>query len=200
MFGRAEPLGWLYYADNSYVATRLLWFTGLPLDSAVYGHRTIELYIKAFLVSRGVEVKPGSPAWGHDLAALGEAAASYDPGFRKEAVARRLRFFERYFDYVRYPGDLVAPADGSQTWFAFNANITPLDELVAFIRPRIRLEDEDWQRSVVHTLVRGSDAERGYQHRALTDGNAQVDVINCLSSAEPQIAFDPSFRYDKPGC
>lgn len=198
MFGKAEPRGWLYYADNSYVAARLLWFTRLHLDSAVYGHRTIELYIKAFLVSRGVDVKPGSPAWGHGLAALGEAAAGHDPAFAKETVARRLRFFERYFDYVRYPSDVVAPDDGSGTWFAFDANITPLDELVAFIRPRISLEDDDWRKSVVHTLVcRGAS---DYQHRALTDANAQVGVIDCLSSGEPDIMFDQSFRYDRPGC
>jgi hypothetical protein len=198
MFGKSDPLGWLHYADNSYVATRLLWLSRLPLDSAVYGHRTIELYIKAFLVSRGVEVKPGSPAWGHDLAALGEAAARYDPAFAEEAVARRLRFFERYFDYVRYPSDVVAPDDGSLTWFAFDVNITPLDELVAFIRPRIRLEDDDWRRSVIHTLVYGGEIE--YQHRALTDGNGQVGVIDCLSSGAPEITFDPSFHYDRPGC
>jgi hypothetical protein len=97
MFDKTEPVVWLYYADNSYVATRLLWFTRLALDSAVYSHRTVELYLKAFLVSQGAEVKPGLPAWGHDLARLGEAAAGYDPGFAKGDVARRLLFFERYF-------------------------------------------------------------------------------------------------------
>lgn len=199
MFGTTEPVGWVHYADNSYVATRLLWITGLPLESAVYGHRTIELYIKAFLVGQGVEVRPGSRAWGHELGALGEAATRYDSAFGKEAVARRLRFFERYFNYVRYPGDVVAPSDGSLTWFAFDANITPLDELVAFVRPRIRLDDEDWRRSVIHTLI-GSDAKNGYQRRALTDRNAQLDIINCLSTGHPDVPFNVSFRYDRPGC
>jgi hypothetical protein len=41
MFGKTEPAGWLHYADSSYVATRLLWFTNLTIDSAVYGHRTL---------------------------------------------------------------------------------------------------------------------------------------------------------------
>ena len=53
MFGRTEAAIWLRYADSSYVATRLLWFTRLVRDSAVYGHRTLELYLKAFLISRG---------------------------------------------------------------------------------------------------------------------------------------------------
>ena len=199
MFGKAEPVTWLHYADNSYIATRLLWFTRLELDSAVYGHRTIELYLKAFLVSRGVGVKPGSPAWGHELAALGEAAAGYDRAFARDDVARRLHFFERYFDYVRYPGDVVAPDDGSLTWFAFDANITPLDELVAFVRPRIRLGDEDWRNSLIHKLL-GSVAGNGYQRKALTDANLQVGIIDCATSGDPDVTFDPSFRYDRPGC
>jgi hypothetical protein len=198
MFGKAEPVAWLHYADGSYIATRLLWFTGLTLDSAVYGHRTIELYVKAFLVSLGVEAKPGSPAWGHDLATLGEVAARYDRAFAREDVARRLRFFDRYFDYVRYPGDMAPPPDGSLTWFAFDANITPLDELVAFVRPRIRLDAEDWRRSLVHELL--SDGDENYQRKALTDKNPQVGVIDCTTSGERDVTFDPSFRYDKPGC
>lgn len=199
MFVSADTSTWLYYADNSYVATRLLWFIRLPLDSSVYGHRTIELYMKAFLVSRGVEVKRGSSAWGHDLSDLGDAAAKHDQEFAKEAVVRRLYFFERYFDYVRYPGDNVAPDDGSLTWFAFDANIAPLDELVAFVRPRICLEDEEWRCSVVHELLLGS-ADNSYQSRALTDANAHVDIINCLSTGDPEVKFNPSFHYDRPGC
>ncbi len=197
-FGKREPVAWLHYADSSYIATRLLWFTDLTFDSAVYGHRTVELYVKAFLVSLGVEVKRGSPAWGHDLATLGEDAARYDKAFAREDVARRLRFFDRYFDYVRYPGDIAAPPDGSLTWFAFDANITPLDELVAFVRPRIRLDDEDWRGSRVHVLLSGGDDN--YQRKALIDGNRQVGTIDCTTSGEPEVTFDPSFRYDKPGC
>jgi hypothetical protein len=198
MFDKGDPIVWLHYADNSYVATRLLWFTRLALDSAVYGHRTIELYLNAFLASQGVEVKPGSPAWGHDLAALGNAAAGHNRAFAREDVVRRLGFFERYFDYVRYPGDITAPVDGSLTWFAFDANITPLDELVAFIRPRIRLHDEDWRRSLIHALLSGEND--GYQRRALTDGNLQVGIIDCVTSSDPDVTFDSSFRYDQPGC
>jgi hypothetical protein len=198
MFGKV-PGAWLYYADSSYVATRLLWFTGLKIDSAVYGHRTLELYLKAFLVSRGVEVKPGSPAWGHDLAMLGEEAKIYDRTFAQDDVQRRLCFFDRYFGHVRYPGDIVAPKDGSLTWFAFTANIAPLDELVAFVRPRIRLSDVDWRSGLVHELLHRGDA-RGFQRDVLIDGNRQVNIIDCVTPGDPDITFDVSFRYDRPGC
>jgi hypothetical protein len=199
MFGKAEPVGWLYYADSSYVVTRLLWFTKLTIDSAVYSHRTLELYVKAFLISRGVEGKPGSPAWGHDLAMLGEEAQKHDGASARDEVQRRLRFFDRYFNYVRYPSDAVAPDDGSLTWFAFDANIMPVDDLVAFIRPRICVSDEDWRTSLIHELLGGGNA-RGYQRDALIDGNRHINIIDCVASGDPDVIFDASFRYDKPGC
>lgn len=199
MFGKAEPVGWLYYADNSYIATRLLWFTKLTMDSSVYGHRTLELYLKAFLVSRGVEVALGSPAWGHDLAVLGEEARKHDRAFARDDVQRRLRFFDRYFAYVRYPSEVVAPDDGSLTWFAFDANIIPVDDLVAFVRPRICVSDEDWRRSLIHEVLVGGNA-RGYQRDALLDGNRHVSIVDCVTSGDPEVNFDESFRYDRPGC
>jgi hypothetical protein len=101
--------------------------------------------------------------------------------------------------YVRYPGDVVAPKDGSLIWFAFDGTITPLDELVAFVRPRIRLENEDWRRSVVHELLGGA-LDNEYQRRALTDANAQVAIIDCMTSSHPDVPFDSSFLYDRLGC
>ena len=95
MFGKDNAYAWLCYADNSYIASRLLWFTGFMLETPVQGHRTLELYLKTFLISRGVEVKPGSAAWGHELVALGKAAADFDQAFAADDVHRRLRYFER---------------------------------------------------------------------------------------------------------
>lgn len=198
MFGEQNTYAWLGYADNSYVASRLLWFTGFTLEAPVQGHRTLELYLKAFLVSSGVEVKPGSRAWGHELKGLGEAAAESDRAFSAQDVSTRLQYFERYFDYVRYPGDRVGPDDGSGTWFAFDANVVPLDELVAFIRPRIRIGPDDWARTVIHQLLAGSGGNP-YQLRALRDDNHHLTIIDCLSSSEPDVAFT-SFRYNQPGC
>jgi len=198
MFGKDNAYAWLCYADNSYIASRLLWFTGFMLETPVQGHRTLELYLKTFLISRGVEVKPGSAAWGHELVALGKAAADFDQAFAADDVHRRLRYFERYFDYVRYPGDHVGPDDGSGTWFAFDANVAPLDELVAFIRPRIRIGADDWTKTVIHRLLHGGDANP-HQLRALTDGNRHLAIIDCAASGEPDVAFT-SFRYDRPGC
>lgn len=53
MFGNDYSDVWLSYADNSYIISRLLWFTGFMLECPVNVHRTIELYLKAFLVGQG---------------------------------------------------------------------------------------------------------------------------------------------------
>lgn len=78
MFGRSNPEVWLHYADNSYISSRLLYFTGFALENPVSAHRTLELYLKTFLLVKGVEVKPSSPAWGQRLSQLGELAATLD--------------------------------------------------------------------------------------------------------------------------
>ena len=52
---------------------------------------------------------------------------------------------------------------------------------------------------VVHELLHGGDA-RGFQRDALIDGNRHVNIIDCLTSGNPDITFDVSFCYDRPGC
>ena len=63
MFDPSSPQIWLGYADHSYVATRLLWFTGFPFEAPVSAHRTIELYLKTFLVGNGEKIAKGQPGW-----------------------------------------------------------------------------------------------------------------------------------------
>ena len=72
MFGTDNPAVWVAYADRSYLITRLLWFTGFMFDAPVSSHRTLELYLKAFLVSQGEDVAKGKVTWGHDLKGLTE--------------------------------------------------------------------------------------------------------------------------------
>jgi len=200
MFDPTSAFFWVRYADRSYVATRLLWFTGLQDEATVSAHRTIELYLKAFLVSYGEPVKPRANAWGHSLATLGVVSEQYSPEFARREVKRRLAFLQRYFDYVRYPSDQCAPSDGSGTWFCFDANIIPMDELTAFIRPRIRLETHDWQQSEIRTILSLDSPQFGYQKRALTDANEMLPIINCSETAMADVPFSESFEYDLPGC
>lgn len=200
MFDPTSPEIWLGYADESYVTTRLLWFTGLSIDASVNAHRTVELYLKAYLVGAGQEVSPGSRSWGHRLGELGEVCGRYSSEFLAEAVARRLIFFERYFDFVRYPNEPGSPEDGSLIWFGFNSNIGPLDELVAFIRPRISLPNSAWSNSKLNELSSSQFPERGYQKRALTDSNKHLNLILCNKTGSSRVPFDNSFRYDKLGC
>ena len=200
MFDPNSPLIWLHYADSSYTATRLLWFTGLWKEAPVSAHRTIELYLKAFLVSHGEEVRPGSPAWGHLLGDLGDTCSRYASAFGDQAVVRRLSFFQRYFDFVRYPSEPGSPDDGSLVWFSFDSNIQPLDELVAFIRPRIQLADTDWLDSLIHQTISSDSPESGYQRRALTDSNLSLTTIDCTKTESVFVSFDERFDYDMPGC
>ena len=61
MFGKDYGDIWVHYADDSYIATRLLWFTGLWFEASVNAHRTIELYLKAYLVGQEIGITKGSP-------------------------------------------------------------------------------------------------------------------------------------------
>src|SRR5688500_10313757 len=97
MFDPDAAHSWVVYADGSYIATRLLWFTTRQLDSAVMAHRTVELYLKAYLVGKGVSIRPGSEGWGHMLVKLNEACCRYSIDFSTEAFSRRVGFFDRYF-------------------------------------------------------------------------------------------------------
>src|SRR3546814_2735528 len=112
------PDVWRGYADYSYVASRLLWFTGNTTEASVNAHRTVELYLKAYLVGTGEGVRLQSRSWGHKLGKLGDVCAEHSSDFSEIAVARRLAFFERYFEFVRYPSEPGSPTDGSLIWLA----------------------------------------------------------------------------------
>lgn len=200
MFGNNHSEIWLEYADKSYIATRLLWFTGFTNESPVTAHRTIELYLKSFLVGQAVPIEKGSPAWGHRLGDLCEEAAKVDSSFANDDVLRRARFFERYFVYVRYPSQQGSPDDGSLTWLSFDSNILPLDEVVAFIRPRIKIDDDRWAFTAIKCLLADRDAAQPHQLRALEDSNTLLDVINTDRTHQSNVQFNKNFVYDKPGC
>lgn len=200
MFDPTSPEIWLGYADESYVATRLLWFSGMFIQAPVAAHRTVELYLKAYLVSAGEEVRPGKRSWGHKLSDLGEVCGTFASDFLAEAVARRLLFYERYFRFVRYPSDPGSPEDGSLIWLSFDSNIAPLDELAAFIRPRIFLSESAWSNSKLNELSSSQFPKHGLQKRALNDSNKHLDLILCDQTNSSRVPFDSEFDFDKPGC
>ncbi len=197
MFGRDLPEAWLDYADRSYVSTRLLWFSGFTLDTPVYAHRTIELYLKAYLVAQGKMIQPGS-VWGHDLEELRSRCEALDSSFCAPEFTRRIGYFQRYFDLVRYPCDLEGElTDGSGIWFAWDANILPLDQMVAFLRPRIPFCG--WEATWLHQISLDSDHSKP-QPGALRDANSHLDQILCMETHQSVVEFDEAFTYDLPGC
>jgi hypothetical protein len=201
MFGTNNLEAWLFYADGSYVATRLLWFMNFMFQAPVNSHRTIELYLKTYLVSKGKIIKKGKQAWGHDLQQLARACTSHNEDFTDTALLRRISFFQRYHDLVRYPSEIEGKLeDGSLIWFGFDSAILPLDEVVAFIRPRIPLTNQAWTNSRLNTLYRNNEPEWSYQRKALIDHNSHIHEIICESTNNVRINFDPRFSLDLPGC
>ena len=200
MYDPDQAHSWIIYGDESYIATRLLWFTGQHLNASVAGHRTIELYLKAYLVSSGASIQPSSEAWGHSLQKLGDACQSHSADFAIEAVSRRLGFLDQYFELVRYPSNLEKLPDGQLLWFSYDANISPLDELVAFIRPRVQLEPSEWTSTPIHLVRNGESADKGFQRRAIEDANEHLSEIDCCKSDSTTVDFDEDFSYDLPGC
>ena len=197
MFDPTDARSWLNYGDRSYLATRLLWFVGFRLDVPVQAHRTIELYLKALLVSFGRRIVRGN-VWGHDLGVLyAECVAGY-PAFANPDVERRLRFLNRYFEYVRYPSEPGSPEDGSLVWFSFEANVEILDQLVAYVRPRVQLPEAAWAESKLTSAAKADAAS--FEHRALSDDNAELKTILCRRSSDAHVAFPAEFRFDQPSC
>ncbi|HEB85290.1 MAG TPA: hypothetical protein ENI92_09875 [Bacteroidetes bacterium] len=200
MYDPDHTFSWIVYGDGSYIATRLLWFTSRQLEASVLSQRTVELYLKAYLVSNGVSIVRGSEGWGHQLTKLKEECSVYSTDFSLEAFSRRVGFFDRYFELVRYPSKLDALKDGQMIWFSFDATIEPLDEIVAFVRPRVKLTQDEWKATVISSVLNGPLKLYGYQQKALRDHNDHIDVIACSESVESKVLFNKHFSYDLPGC
>lgn len=201
MFGINNPEAWLFHADGSYIATRLLWFSHFMIEAPVNSHHTIELYLKTYLVSSGATIKKGQRSWGHDLVQLTKACSNYSIDFSTPELVRRIAFYQRYHELVRYPSEIEgALQDGSLIWFSFDSAILPLDEVVAFVRPRIHLSNECWKNSRLNMLSREEKPEWSLQQRALKNTNNYINQINCDHTHHTQIKFDSHFKLDLPGC
>jgi hypothetical protein len=131
---------------------------------------------------------------------LNEACSGHSPDFSIEAFSRRVGFFDRYFELVRYPSNLDGLRGGQMIWFSFDANIQPLDEIVAFVRPRVEMMTDEWRATEIFSVLSGPSELYGYQQRALKDLNDHIDIIACSESGNPVVTFNENFSYDLPGC
>lgn len=200
MFEPNSTGSWLVYADESYIATRLLHFTGLFIESSVNAHRTVELILKAYLVSQSHGIKRGD-VWGHELGPLLKKCAAHDSGFDMQPLGRRVAYFQNYFDLVRYPTCLDDKlSDGRLIWFGEGSLFVPLDEVMAFVRPRIVMLDSDWLKSHLSQVRNSNNPMTEYQKKALIEQNQHIDEIICSTTTSTQVAFDPGFTLDLPGC
>lgn len=222
MFNTDIPVVWINYADNSYIISRMLFFTNFLLESPVNAHRTMELYLKAYLVSNSLEVSIKGKAWGHNLIELNNHCTKYDPSFNNTELIRRLKYFQRYFDLVRYPSSIEGKlTEGTGIWFSFESNVLPLDEVVAFIRPRVKLPQKEWKQTIINTKHSGElkkkleelrgiyptnnkhsseKDEMDFQERALLASNDMLDYIVCKKTYKSDVKFDSKYHFDLPGC
>ena len=200
MYDPDEAHSWIVYGDGTYIATRMLWFTSRQLEASILSHRTVELYLKAYLASIGIPIEHGSEGWGHKLTKLNEACSAGSTDFSFEAFSRRVGFLDRYFEFVRYPSKLDTLKDGQGISFSFDANIQPLDEIVAYVRPRVEMAPEQWKSTEISSVLNGPSDRYGYQQKALRDHNNHIDVIACSESGAPIVQFKECFSYDLPGC
>lgn len=187
---------WLLMTDLDYIAGRLLHFTGFHFQPPVLFHHAIEKYLKAYLISQGEKVEKNSKVWGHDLVRLSKLCKKYDKDFGNAAVRRRLEYMTRHFSMSRYADDFEKMS--KNIWYGY-PNIETADELVAFIRPRIKLAKKDWESSILHSLVLSTDKKGGYRKRALTDQNKFLNIIDCKKTKKVSIEFS-DFHYDTGVC
>lgn len=200
MYDPSLPKAWLDYADRSYMGTRLLWLCNFTIDAPVNAHRTIEFFLKSYLVSKGEMVRKGSPCWGHELDNLRLVCEKYNNSFSNDEFTRRVRYFQRYFDLVRYPIDIKDKLkDGSMIWFGIDA-MPIIDEMVAFIRPRIYLSGDDWSHTWLNSIYTEKPEKHDMQYRALVDQNKHIEIIICKNSFESSFEFSKDFNLDFPGC
>jgi hypothetical protein len=85
-------------------------------------------------------------------------------------------------------------------WFSFDVNIQSLDEIVAFVRPRVEMTSEQWKATEIFSVLNSSSDRHRYQQKALRDHNDHIDVIACRESGQPAVHFNERFSYDLPGC
>jgi hypothetical protein len=85
-------------------------------------------------------------------------------------------------------------------WFSLDANIQPLDEIVALARPRVEMMPEQWMATPIFSVLSGPSDIYGFQQKALRDHNDLIDIIACSETKNSVVNFDENFSYDLGGC
>ena len=135
-----EGYFWVLWADMDWVAARVVYLernAKLYAPAGLLAHKALEQYLKAFLRSHG-DAKEWRGRKGHDLPLLTSSCEVHDEYFRHATIKARFQmFYDVYlaWEYPRVAGTYTCdPVMGGD-------NLGVLDELVANIRPRIKLAD-----------------------------------------------------------
>ncbi|MEN8373938.1 MAG: hypothetical protein ABFS34_00660 [Gemmatimonadota bacterium] len=183
-----SPGAWLAYADEAYLAARLLWFTGIPIESALSAHRALERYFKGYLTASGVRMEGEVGAWGRNLDTMRSVAAAFDETFREESVRARTRGLQALYRELKEPRKGAGEGDVRLSWARV---IVPTDDLVAFLRPRVRLDPSAWARTPLNLERHRDGRPNPFRRRALSQHNPHLDTILCTETGRPPLAFRP---------
>jgi hypothetical protein len=182
------PEVWLAYGDEAYLAARLLWFTGFPVESALSAHRGLERYFKAYLTASGVRMEGDIGAWGRNIDTMRSVASAFDEAFRGDDVRARTRALQRLFKDLREPADA---RDRPAPLLSWAGVIAPADDLVAFLRPRVRVDPQVWPRLPLAVTAAGDGRPNPFRSRALSEHNPHLDIILCADTCQPTPDFQP---------
>lgn len=145
---------WLEWADQDYVAARvllrygayMLWFPAIFL-----GHRALEKYLKAVLVSYGKKIgmkKQGGDAWGHNLECLAGKCKDVIPlTCDTSSILASPDFLSCLAKCSDYYGQIRYPAASRHIIIQRAEVLSLLDKTVSVIRPLARFEIEKLPRT-----------------------------------------------------
>ena len=95
---KEDALEWFRKGDEDLKAAKVLYNTGLYGPSCFHSQQAVEKYLKAFLLSRNMEISKT-----HNLKLLINKCRDVDPSF-SELLKRGVHYLTEYAVEVRYPG------------------------------------------------------------------------------------------------
>jgi len=119
------------HANYDYIATRLLWFSGLTELAFFHMQQAVEKYLKAFLIARGRDFSRRT----HDLGDLCRKCAEVDGWFAQPPWPEWCKRLAYFSEVGRYPQERFGG-------WGFNSGVLDyLDEFAYTVRERMPLPE-----------------------------------------------------------
>jgi hypothetical protein len=172
----SKILGMLDTAFNDYIAARVLFLGGLPLQAAVLSSTAIEKYFKAIMELRG------SRSRGHLKAAQLNSVRNYDPKLFKGFNAEFLSLLQRCYR-LRYTDDLP---QGFNAVVATREFVAELDSMAASLHQRFLVIRERAPATLRQDYMITTRDPRLVSDNYLLTGQDKASFI----AAHPQLVYE----------